>query len=100
MSEIICIDGNFSSKQLEFYKQHGVAIPEQDKMYNIRTVINNSNGRAGILLEEIKNPTIPFKHPILGITYNEPNWYINRFRNLDQTEIDKEQITEIVKLTK
>lgn len=94
--EIICIDGNFPADKLEFYKLHRVSVPEQDKLYNIRAVINNSNGKKGILLEEIKNPTIPFKHPILGIVHNEPNWDINRFRNLDQTEITKEQLNEIL----
>jgi hypothetical protein len=100
MSEIICIDANFNADQLKFYEQHGVTVPEQDKIYNIRAVINNSNGKIGILLEELKNPLIPFKHAILGITKNEPNWNLNRFKNLDQTEIDKEQVAEIVKLTK
>ena len=94
--EIICVDGSFPADKLEFYKLHGVSVPQQDKMYNIRAVINNSNGRKGILLEEIKNPTIPFKHPILGITHNEPNWDINRFRNLDQSIISKEQLNEIL----
>lgn len=98
MSEIICIDGNFPIEQLEFYKLRGVSVPQQDILYNIRAVINNSNGKKGILLEEIKNPTIPFKHPILGIVHNEPNWDINRFRNLDQTEITKEQLNEALKL--
>lgn len=98
--DIICVNGNFTSDQLEFYKQHGVACPEQDKMYNIRAVINNTNGKKGILLEEIKNPVIPFKHPILGIAHNEPNWDLNRFRNLDQSNITQEQLNEITKLVK
>jgi hypothetical protein len=63
--EIICVDGSFPVDKLEFYKLHGVSVPQQDKLYNIRAVINNSNGKKGILLEEIKNPTIPFKHPII-----------------------------------
>lgn len=96
MCEIICINGNFTADQLEFYKLHGVSTPQQDKIYTIRAVINNSNGKKGILLEEIKNPTIPFKHHILGIVYNEPNWDINRFRNLDQSIITKEQLNEIL----
>lgn len=96
MSEIICIDGSFTLDKLEFYKLHGVSVPQQDILYTIRAVINNSNGKKGILLEEIKNPTIPFKHHILGITHNEPNWDINRFRNLDQSIITKEQLNEIL----
>jgi hypothetical protein len=100
MSEIICVDGGFNADQLKFYEQHGVTVPQQDKIYNIRAVINNSNGKSGVLLEELQNPLIPFRHPILGIVNNEPNWNLNRFRNLDQTEITKEQVAEIVKLTK
>lgn len=95
MSEIICVDGSFPADKLEFYKLHRVSVPQQDKLYNIRAVINNSNGKKGILLEEIKNPPIPFKHPILGITHNEPNWNIERFRNLNLSEISKEQLKQI-----
>jgi len=93
--EIICVDGSFPEDKLEFYKLHGVSVPQQDKLYNIRAIINNSNGKKGILLEEIKNPTIPFKHPILGVTHNEPNWDSYRFRNRNQTEITKEQVNEV-----
>lgn len=96
MCEIICINGSFLPEQLEFYKLHKISVPKQDKLYNIRALINNSNGKKGILLEEIKNPTIPFKHHILGIIHNEPNWDINRFRNLDQSEITKEQLNKIL----
>jgi len=100
MSEIICVDSNFTLEQLEFYKLHGVNTPEQDKIYNIRDLINNSNGKKGLLLAEIINPKIPFKHHILGIIHNEPNWNINRFRNLNKTEITKEQLNETLKLIK
>ena len=82
MSEIICVDGNFTPEALRFYAEHGVIPPEQDKIYNIRAVIINSNGKKGLLLEELVNPKVPFISPALGEVMNEPNWDINRFRTL------------------
>lgn len=82
MSEIICVDGNFTPEALKFYNEFGVITPEQDKIYNIRAVIINSNGKTGLLLEELVNPKVPFISPILGQVMNEPNWDINRFRTL------------------
>lgn len=83
MSDIICIDGNFKSDFLDFYEKHGVITPKQDKIYTIRAVIINSNGKTGLLLEELVNPKVPFKSPALGDVWNEPNWDINRFRTLN-----------------
>ena len=94
MIEIICIDASFSSEALKFYDEFGVVTPEQDKLYTIRDVIINSNGKTGVLLEEIVNPKVPFKHPILGDAWNEPNWDINRFRTLqgESVHISQKQL--------
>lgn len=97
--EVLCVDGTFKIDQLKFYEKHGVSTPQAEKLYSIRSVIKNSNGKVGILLEELKNPLIPFKHPILGITQNEPNWDLTRFRKLDGSPISKEEVEESVKIS-
>jgi len=101
--DVICIDGKFSSEQLEFYSRHGVVFPEQESFYTIRDVIINSNGKTGILLEEIVNPKVPIEHPLLGqVVMMEINWDVKRFRNLDQSELNiseiKKQLADFVKL--
>jgi hypothetical protein len=98
--EVLCVDGKFSLDQLQFYAKHGVATPQAEKLYSIRSVIKNSNGQVGVLLEELKNPPIPFKHPILGITQNEPNWALTRFRKLDGSPVSKEEVEESVKVSR
>lgn len=95
--EIICIDGHFSSEQLDFYNVHGVIVPKKDDLYNIRDVIKNSDGSVGLLLEELINPLIPIRHKILGISKMEPNWNINRFRKLSGEDVLYEEVKELLK---
>jgi len=98
--ELICINNKFPPDYLAFYKQHGVIIPEQDNIYSVRSISKNSNGDWEILLNEIINPEVPIKHPILGIAHKEPAWKVSRFANLDQSSISQEEIDEIKKETK
>lgn len=90
--EIICTNGKFSADILEFYKIHGVSVPVEDSLYNIRKVVRNSNGQIGLLLEEIINPEIPIKHAILGIGKMEPNFNVNRFSHLNGLIITNEEL--------
>jgi hypothetical protein len=85
--EAICINGSFPGEYLAFYAQNGVKTPNQDSIYNFRSVSRNSQGRYEVLLEEIINPEVPIKHPILGVSHKEPAWKISRFRLIDGTEI-------------
>jgi len=98
--ETICIDGSFTADTLEFYKKYGVSVPQQDKIYNFRDVINHASKTAGgetigVLLEEIINPNVPIYTPILGETWREPTFSIKRFAKLDGSEITKEEIKEL-----
>lgn len=97
--DIICINGNFSVDQLNFYKQFGVEVPKQDSLYTIRDVIINSSGENGLLLDQIINPKVPIKHPLLGIAEMEPNWNIERFRMLDESKIDIIKVKQSLKVT-
>ncbi|MEI6186934.1 MAG: hypothetical protein WCP46_00330 [Alphaproteobacteria bacterium] len=101
--EVICINGKFPPETVAFYTQYGVQSPKQDKIYNIRQVINHATkpgdgNKIGVLLEELKNPKVPVQNPILGETMMEPTFDIKRFSNLDGTEInEKELIKETIK---
>ena len=94
--EIICVNASFSEGNLDFFEKFGVKIPEKNKMYNIREVIKLVNGKTGILLEELVNPEVPIKHPILGFALKEPNWDLLRFRKLSGDTISKEEIRELI----
>ena len=98
--EAICIDGSFPADYLQFYSQHGVKTPNQDSIYNFRSVSRNSQGKYEVLLEEIINPQVPIKHPILGVSYKEPAWDLNRFRTLAGDIITEEMIKEIKNIDK
>jgi hypothetical protein len=91
--EILCIDNKFSPDQLQFYSIHKVVVPSIT-MYGIRDIIINSTGKVGLLLEELVNPKVPIKHPLLGFAKTEPNWDKNRFAKLDGTEITEEDIKQ------
>ena len=93
--EAICINGSFPGEYLAFYAQNGVKTPNQDSIYNFRSVSRNSQGRYEVLLEEIINPEVPIKHPILGVSYKEPAWDLNRFRTLSGDTITEEMVKEI-----
>lgn len=88
--DIICIDGSFSKECLKIYSEYGVVVPQQDKLYSIRDVIINSNGKTGLLLEELVNPKIPIDHPLFPgeKTMFEPNFDIKRFRTLGGDLVD------------
>lgn len=94
--EMICVDGSFSAKALEVYRQYNVITPEQDKIYTPREIVHHSIGKKGVRLEEIVNPTMPVNTGIISINI-EPSWAFTRFRNLDSTEISAEQIQNMVK---
>lgn len=98
--EAICINGSFPADYLQFYAQHGVKTPNKDSIYNFRSVSKNSQGKYEVLLEEIINPEIPIKHPILGISKKEPAWDLNRFRTLSGDEITQEMVKEFKNINK
>lgn len=94
-NEVICVDGSFPADFITFYREHGVTIPQEGKMYSFREIIKNSRGTIGVLLNEIHNPKVPDMHPILGSTMREPDWKIQRFSNLDGSELTREQAIEM-----
>ena len=103
MTEIICINNNFSSDVLAVYAKYGVKIPEKDKIYTIRTKQIHSNGLCGIRLNELNNPKIPIESSLLPDSFLEPSFNINRFTDLlgnplkiKENEIELEEtLTEV-----
>ena len=90
--EIICIDSNFTPDQLMFWKEHGVITPEQDKIYNVRSIITHiDNAGTGVLLEEIINPNVPVKTSF-GVIEREPSFRATRFKTLQGLPLRKEEI--------
>lgn len=90
MPDIICVDDYFSSEAREFYEKYGVVTPYLDAIYSVREVVITRIGH-GLLLNELINPRILLGEGESGFTC-EPNWRVSRFKNLDGTEISKEQL--------
>ena len=90
--EVICVNANFQAPVLAFYVEHGVKTPQQDQLYTIRQVKRHTTGETGLLLAEIQNPDVPVRHPVLGETWVEPTFNINRFRTLADQPIRQEEL--------
>ena len=101
MQEVICVDGSFPKDMLDFYEKYGVKTPIQDKLYTIANIIINSNGKRGVILEELKNPKVPINHPLFPqeATQVEPNWYIGRFRTLSGEIVNERELSKELKTT-
>ncbi len=96
--EIICTDAEFDAYQWENFIKYKVTPPELNKLYSIREVKKHHNGETGILLNELKNPKVPFIS-FTGIEMEmETSWNIRRFRTLQGNPIltEKEDILETI----
>ena len=80
--EIICINNTFTPDVLQFYSKFGVKIPEQDKIYTLRDKRFHTNGKFGVLLEEIINPKVPIESSLLPDAQIEPTFDVKRFTDL------------------
>ena len=80
--EIICINSKFSNDVLQFYAEHGVKIPQENKIYTLREKKMHSNGKFGVLLEEIVNPLVPIASALLPDGKIEPTFDAKRFTDL------------------
>lgn len=94
MGDIICINDTFSQEAREIYEKYGVVTPYLDGIYSCRELVISRRGR-GFLLNEIRNPKIPIGEGESGFMV-EPNFNINRFKNIDGTEINENQIQELL----
>lgn len=92
---VICTNDTYPSQILEKWHQYGVSYPIKDKIYTIRTCQRHSNGKIGIRVEEIINPSIPVKHYILGQIIIEPTFDISRFASLSGEVLTNEVLEQI-----
>ena len=87
--ELICINSKFSNDVLQFYAEHGIKIPTENKIYTIREKRFHSNGKFGILLEEIVNPFVPIESSLLPDAKIEPTFDAKRFTDLLGNDLTK-----------
>ena len=94
--DIICIDDSYPQQDIEYMNKHGVVWPLEGKIYSVRSVVKFLVGERGVLLNEIKNPSTPKVSPSMGFSgQSETAFKISRFRNLDGTEIQMEELNSI-----
>ncbi|MCY7350789.1 MAG: hypothetical protein LH606_08975 [Cytophagaceae bacterium] len=93
--EVLCVNSQFPAPVLAFYAEFGVHTPQQDTLYTVRQVKRHTSGETGVLLAEIQNPAVPVAHPVLGETWFEPTFNINRFRTLSGEPVRKEALEEV-----
>jgi hypothetical protein len=87
--DIICVNSHFTEDVLQFYAKFGVKIPEQDKIYTLRDKRFHSNGKFGVLLEEIVNPKVPIESSLLPDASIEPTFDAKRFTDLLGNDLTK-----------
>ncbi len=94
--EIICINSVFPPDKLAFFRQHGITLPTEGSIYNVRDmIVHTAIGEKGLLLEEIRNKKVEQVHPVLGKFLMEPTWHHTRFSHLDGTTLRLEELTKI-----
>lgn len=96
MIDVVCVNDTFPEEYQKIYSEYGIETPKKGVMYTIRAAIRHSTGDIGVLLEEIKNPDIPYRHPILGQQKMEPTWSIKRFRHLDGSFLTADEVRELI----
>ena len=93
--DLICRNDTYSPDTLEFWAKNGVNYPIKDKLYSLRNSQRHTNGKIGIRVNEIINPAIPVKHPILTQITVEPTFNISRFATLTGETLTKEMVEQV-----
>lgn len=93
--EVICTNDKFPAPVLAFYAEFGVKTPVKDTLYTIRQVKQHTTGETGVLLNEIQNPDVPVKHPVMGEVWFEPTFNINRFATLLGQPVRQEELEDV-----
>lgn len=93
--EIICTNDKFPAPVLAFYAEFGIQTPKQDQLYTVRQVKRHTTGETGVLLNEIQNPEVPVKHPVMGEVWFEPTFNINRFATLLGQPVRQEEVENV-----
>lgn len=96
MSQVICINDVFPVEWLKIYRENNVTTPIEGTIYTVREMITHTTGKVGVLLNEIVNPPVEINHPVLGKSYREVTWNLERFRTLMGHPPKKEEIQEFI----
>lgn len=96
--EIICINDLFSPEARQVYEQYGIVTPYLDGVYSVREVVTTRYG-TGLLLNELVNPKMYCYNIGEVEMWAEVNFKVSRFRNIDGTEINIEQLRNETKDT-
>ena len=95
--DIICVNDSFSPDMLEYMAYYGITAPVKDKIYTVRDVVNYPTTEAGLLLNEIVNPSTPRTSLLTRIKgESEQTWKISRFTTLMGKPITKEEIKQLI----
>jgi hypothetical protein len=68
--------------------------PKGPALYH-RQVKRHTTGETGVLLNEIQNPDVPVKHPVMGEVWFEPTFNINRFATLLGQPVRQEELENV-----
>lgn len=93
--EVICTNDSFPAPVLAFYAEFGVKTPKQDQLYSVRQVKRHTNGETGLLLNELPNPEVPVRHPVLGEVWFEPTFNVTRFATLLGQPVKQEEMEDV-----
>lgn len=96
MKQVICIDDKYPPEASLFYIERNINIPILHEFYTPRQIIRHTTGAIGLRFEELINDEVLIKHPILNEILYEPTWNINRFRNLDGSVINVNQLEKLL----
>lgn len=91
--DLICINDYFSPEARQVYEEYGIVTPYLNGVYSVREVVITRYG-TGLLLNELVNPKMYCYNIGEVEMWGEVNWAVSRFRNIDGTEINVEQLKQ------
>lgn len=93
MEKVICINDQFSPDWLSWALENNIKHPIEGKVYTIRAIKKHSNGKKGVLLDEIHNPEVD---QMGGFFKLEPTFDLSRFTTLLGEPIKEELENEVL----
>jgi hypothetical protein len=94
--EVICTNDNFRRLFWRFMPNLVYRRLNAINVYTIRQVKRHTTGDTGrTMLNEIQNPEVPVKHPVMGEVWFEPTFNINRFATLMGQPVKQEEMEDV-----
>ena len=74
----------YDNEQHQSMQDIGVELPQPDTVYTVRAVRRcSAYGIRSFLLHEIRNPPLPYEHPVFGRIQQEYSFDVSDFTNLE-----------------